>query len=270
MAQPTAPTPTPEPGGGMPARAAVRRQRLVAVAFELLAEKGASAVTVREVCARAKLNPRYFYESFADLDTLLVTVLDDQFAQMLPRVLAAIDAADEHEPDKTDAAIRTGFTHFTEDPRRIRVLLADPLGNETLARRRQQLVRFAAEQMADQASQFYGIPRDAPLLRSTSYLLTGGLIELLIAWNNGSLPLTVDELIADAAALVSGTGRAARQIARERSRASGVRLRAATAARRPAADADARRPASRRGRESRTRPRGRPAPPRRRASSGSP
>ena len=222
MARPTpATTLKPEPdGGGVAARAAVRRQRLVAVAFELLAEKGASDVTVREVCSRAKLNPRYFYESFADLDTLLVTVLDDQFAQMLPRVLAAIDAAADNEPDKTDAAIRTGFTHLTEDPRRIRVLLADPLGNETLARRRQQLVRFAAEQMADQASQFYGIPRDAPLLRSTSYLLTGGLIELLIAWNNGSLPLTVEQLIADAAALVSGTGRSARQIARERSRSS--------------------------------------------------
>jgi hypothetical protein len=121
----------------------------------------------------------------------------------------------------TDLDALLGFTYLTEDPRRIRVLLADPLGNEKLARRRQQLVRFAAEQMADQASQFYEIPRDAPLLRSTTYLLTGGLIELLIAWNNGSLSLTVEELITDAAALVSGTGQAAWRIARERSQPVG-------------------------------------------------
>jgi hypothetical protein len=37
---------------------------------------------------------------------------------------------------------------------------------------------------------------------------TGALIELLVAWNNGSLSLTVEELIADAAALISGTGQA--------------------------------------------------------------
>jgi hypothetical protein len=75
--------------------------------------------------------------------------------------------------------------------------------------------------MADQASRFYRIPRDAPLLRSTAYLLTGGLIEMLIAWHNDTLRLSVDELIVDAAELVSGTGKAARGIARQRLRPKG-------------------------------------------------
>jgi AcrR family transcriptional regulator len=211
----------PNRGERLAARAAVRRQHLLDVTFALLAEKGAGSVTVREVCVRARLNPRYFYESFEDLDTLLVAVLDDQFAKMLPLVLSAIDAAEEREPAKTEAAIRTAVTYLTADPRRIRVLLADPLGNESLALRRQQLVRFTAEQMADQASRFYRIQRDAPLLRSTAYLLTGGLIEMLIAWHNDTLRLSVDELIVDAAQLVSGTGKAARGIARQRLRPNG-------------------------------------------------
>jgi hypothetical protein len=67
----------------------------------------------------------------------------------------------------------------------------------------------------------YGIPAEARLLRSTTFLLTGGLIELLIAWRNGSLDLTVDELITDAAALVSGTGEAAWRIAEQRSEHAG-------------------------------------------------
>jgi AcrR family transcriptional regulator len=193
-----------------------RRAQLLAAGFELMAEHGASGVTVREVCVRAHLNPRYFYESFADLETLMVAVLDGLVAEMLPRVLTAIAAAPEHEPAKTEAAIRAGFTFLTADPRRIGVLLADPLGTERLALRRRQLVQFAADQMAAQASSFYGIPRDARLLRATTYLLTGGLIEMLIAWGNGTLELTVGELITDAAALVSGTGQAAWRIAGER------------------------------------------------------
>jgi AcrR family transcriptional regulator len=164
-------------GARFAARVADRRERLIAVAFELLAEKGASGVTVREVCARAKLNPRYFYESFVGLDALLVAVLDDQLARLLPPVLAAIDAAPERERAKTEAAIRTAFTYLTDDRRRIRVLLADPLGNERLARRRREVVRLLAEQMADQAAGFYAIDRAMPLLRSSTYLLAGGLIE---------------------------------------------------------------------------------------------
>jgi hypothetical protein len=39
---------------------------------------------------------------------------------------------------------------------------------------------------------------------------------VLIAWDNGSLELTTEELITDAAALVSGTGQAARAISRAR------------------------------------------------------
>jgi hypothetical protein len=131
-------------------------------------------------------------------------------------VLAAIDAADEPEPAKTAAAIRAGFLHFTGDPRRIRVLLADPLGTEAMSRRRRRLIAFVTEQMAEQASRFHGVPRDAPLLRSTTYMLAGGLIEMLIAWENGSLKLTVAELIAHATALAAGAGEAAWRIARER------------------------------------------------------
>ncbi len=137
-------------------------------------------------------------------------------------MLDAIDRAEEREPAKTEAAIRAGFTYLTDDPRRIGVLLADPLGIEVMAHRRRQLVRFAAEQMAAQAARFYGIPTEARLLRSTTFLLTGGLIEMLIAWRNGSLDLAVEELITDAAALVSGTGESAWRIAEQRSERSGA------------------------------------------------
>jgi AcrR family transcriptional regulator len=187
------------------------------VGFELLGEKGAPGVTVREVYARAGLNPRYFYENFEDLDALLVAVFDGLVGELIALAVDAIEEADDSsEPAKTRAAVDAVFRYLTDDPRRIRILLTEALGNEALAARRRDAIRIGAEQMALQASSFYGIPADARLLRSTTIMLAGGLAELLIAWHNGTLEVTVEQLIDDAASLVSGFGAAARQIARRR------------------------------------------------------
>src|SRR5258705_353216 len=45
-----------------------RRARLLAAGLDALGTDGHRATTVRGVCARARLTPRYFYESFDDLD----------------------------------------------------------------------------------------------------------------------------------------------------------------------------------------------------------
>jgi AcrR family transcriptional regulator len=197
-------------------RAAARRARLIAVGVELIGERGTGGVTVREVYARARLNPRYFYESFPDLDAFLGAVYDELLAELISRVLAAISDAAPTEPAKTRAAIDTAIRFLTEDPRRIKVLLSDAGAGGPLAARRGALVRVAAAAMADQAAAFYGMPADARLLRSTTVMLAGGLLELVLAWSGGGLELTVEELIDDAAALVSGMGEAARGVARRR------------------------------------------------------
>jgi hypothetical protein len=52
------------------------------------------------------------------------------------------------------------------------------------------------------------------MLRSSTYLLAGGLIELLMAWHNGSLDVPVDRLLDHATLLTVGTSRAAGALAR--------------------------------------------------------
>lgn len=60
----------------MDARRDARRRRLLEVGFELLGGQRSAAVAVRSVCRHAKLIDRYFYQSFADPDELLVAVYD--------------------------------------------------------------------------------------------------------------------------------------------------------------------------------------------------
>ena len=77
-------------------RAADRRAHLLDVALELVGEKGAGGLTVRELYGRAKLNPRYFYESFTDLDerlrlwrfrhySVVARAIGATFSSMLPK-----------------------------------------------------------------------------------------------------------------------------------------------------------------------------------------
>jgi AcrR family transcriptional regulator len=198
-------------------RAGARRVQLIQAGFELLGEGGSEGTTVRGVCARAQLNPRYFYESFEDLDALMTAVFDQVVRDNTRRTLAAITAAEDTAEAKTRAAMDTGIRHFAEDPRRIRIVFGEGTSG-VLGHRRTEMVRQTARLMAELAARFYGMPRDDKLLVSTTYMLAGGLFELMVAWANDRIDLTIDELIEHATMLIVGTSRAAGAIAGRRRR----------------------------------------------------
>src|SRR6201998_896203 len=81
--------------GGVPAeeRRATRRGALIEAALDLFAEGGVRAVSKRAVCARARLNDRYFYEHFTDSDALLEAIVRDLTALGLEGVGAATRGA---------------------------------------------------------------------------------------------------------------------------------------------------------------------------------
>src|SRR5207302_1682855 len=71
-------------------RKSERRRLLLRAGFELLGGEGWSATTVRAVIERAGLNPRYFYESFTDLDEFVVAVYDQVVGEARDVVVAAL------------------------------------------------------------------------------------------------------------------------------------------------------------------------------------
>jgi AcrR family transcriptional regulator len=198
-------------------RVAPRREKLVRAGFELLGEHGQAGTTVRGVCARANLNARYFYESFDDLDALLCAVFDDILAETTALTLAAIVAAPDSAEAKTRAALEASIRHIADDPRRIRIVFAEG-SDGVLGRRRAAAVRRTAEMMADQAAAFFKVDRKDRLLISATLMITGGLGELLVAWSNGDVDLTVDELIDHATLMTLGASRAMGALGRQRRR----------------------------------------------------
>jgi AcrR family transcriptional regulator len=187
-------------------RAEVRRAQLLDAAFELLGAHGIEGTTVRGVCAGAGLNPRYFYESFEDLDALVGAVYDRVADEAWGRSLEAIIEAPDSAEAKTRAALGASIRYVGEDERRIRILFRE--GGPVLHERRTRAITIGADQIADLASGFLGVARDDKLLATSSYMLAGGLTQLMVAWQNGSVQLTVDELVDHATAMVMGTSQA--------------------------------------------------------------
>lgn len=194
-----APARTPSRWNGLSTeeRQRERRRLLVDAAFELLATEGSAGTTVRAVCAHARLNPRYFYESFTDLDELVVAVYDDVLRQLQRRVGAAVADA-EDDDDAMRASVEATVRFVDEDRRRGRILYIEALGNEALNRRRVQSGAGLVELVQQDHSRRDGDRHDPRIGRLGAAVLVGGFTEVLVGWLDGRIQLPTEELVADA------------------------------------------------------------------------
>ncbi len=184
--------------GGVPAaeRRADRRRRLMDAALKIIGTEGWSHTTTRGVCEEARVGPRFFYESFEDLDALAVAVLDEVVEEALTKVLAAIAAAPDDFAAKVRAAVETFLGEVTDDPRRARFLFSEAHGSEPLMNRRFAAVRAIAAVMAGQARELLDLPSESDRFLSTvALVLTGGIAETVLAWLDGGLEISREELV---------------------------------------------------------------------------
>ena len=192
-------------------RRAERRELLLDATFELLGTEGWSGTTVRAVCQAARLNPRYFYESFADLDALVVAVYDRLVAELRAEVTAAVDAAGADPAAQTARRRRDDRGFVDDDRRRARVLYVEALGSEALNRRRIEtgydVVTFVERDAAERRG---APPAGEHIGRIAAAVLVGGFSELLVAWLDGRIAVSREQLIDDATALFLRPGRGGR------------------------------------------------------------
>lgn len=204
---------------GLPAadRQQERRTLLLEAALELLGSDGWEAMTVRAVLERARLNPRYFYESFSDLDQLAVAVYDRVVDELGEVVWDALGTAGDEPRDQVRAVVRGILEFVDEDRRRGRILYVEGLGNEALNRRRletgRSVVAFVQDYSEEKNS---GQPVDE-VRRVGASILVGGFNQLLVDWLAGRIRTSRERLIDDATALFVALGDAAGSVAAARS-----------------------------------------------------
>ncbi len=136
---------------GVPAdkRHAQRRSALIEAAIDGLEVDGLSGVSVRSVCARARLTPRYFYQSFADLDHLLLAAVDSVTDEVAAQAFAAMTAAGDAVEAQVRAAIDAGYGVVATDRGKANVLLVASTGDGLLRERRNKLVTDYADLVID-------------------------------------------------------------------------------------------------------------------------
>jgi AcrR family transcriptional regulator len=201
-----------------------RGEQLLEAGLERFAADGWAGATVAGICRTAGLSPRYLYEHVDDREGLFLAVVDrigDQVEQVIRDAVAAPDAGPAERARLVLAAL---VDYFAADPRTVRVALVESLATPTFRRRRRQLMaRFGelATRLMAALRDDAGDPRAGAGERragaaggagSTAAgiagaLLTGGLVELLIAWATDGAPVPPDELIDHVADLATAAAR---------------------------------------------------------------
>jgi AcrR family transcriptional regulator len=174
-------------------RRAERRRLLLEAALDLVGDGGAEAVTVRAVCKAARLNPRYFYESFADRGELLVGLYDDVAAALGVVVAERLSAGPDDLAGSVRIGIDTVFRFAAEDPRRAKVLYVEARTEAALARRRLDTVDGFIAALSG------GPTRGIDVVSASMF--TGGVEEILTGWLGGRIDLTLDQVVDAAVAL---------------------------------------------------------------------
>ncbi len=183
-----------------------RRQLLVEAALSLLASEGSSGTTVRAVCAEARLNPRYFYESFDELDTLVVAVYDHVIGRLRRQVADALADVGDDPVETVRATVAAIVTFIDEDRRMGRVLYVEALGNEALNVRRMQTGFNLVDLLQRDVARRRGHAGAEQLARLAAAMLVGGMSEILSAWLDGRIEMSPDEVIHDTTALFLAVG----------------------------------------------------------------
>ncbi len=177
-------------------RRSQRRAALIETALDCLHADGLSGVSVRSICTRARLTPRYFYESFDDLDQLLVAAVDSVVDEVAERSLAALAAAPAELPAQVRAAIDAGYSVVVTDPRKANAILVAASGHGPLRERRHKLVTDYADLIIDGFSVLSGLGLvERRRARAMALFLMGGATDVIEAVLSGRLRMSRGQVV---------------------------------------------------------------------------
>ncbi|HKN98137.1 MAG TPA: TetR/AcrR family transcriptional regulator [Pseudonocardiaceae bacterium] len=101
-----------------------RRQQLLDVARELLAERGFDGASVEEIAHRAAVTRPVVYAHFGGKEGIYAVVVDREMRRVLGRIESAL-AEDAHPRELLVRAVRAFFSYVEDCPDGFRILVRD-------------------------------------------------------------------------------------------------------------------------------------------------
>ncbi len=115
-------------GESMADRQAKRHLKFLQAGYELFGTIGFRQTTVRALCKEAQLTDRYFYESFENIEQLLIEVYLQQINDIRIKILEAINLLDNRHIDKIIECALDTFFRVVESPKTARIIWFEVLG----------------------------------------------------------------------------------------------------------------------------------------------
>lgn len=182
-----------------------RRDALLEAALDCVADESVE-LGVRSVCAKARLTPRYFYESFANLDELLVVLVDQVSGEVMSGAQQEIANAPADLRSQCRAAAAGAYNALLADQRKAKAMLVVASGSELLQERRRRLVLEYADAMLAYLGEFQGAEiSSSTQARTAALYMVGGSFELMQSVLAGTAGLDNDGVVDTLGDLLAGT-----------------------------------------------------------------
>lgn len=184
-------------------RRAQRRTQLIDAALELFAENGYLNTSIEQICQRAYVGTKAFYELFDGKESCYIALLRQVSERIEDRVVAALGAAPDLEADAVAMVVSTFAHALVDDPRLARVTFGEASGiSPTVERQRRVNRRWAAGFIETLWRRYDAATNTEPSIdyRPLAIGTIGGLFELVADWlleTDTDDARTVDALIAD-------------------------------------------------------------------------
>ncbi|GAB3135134.1 TetR/AcrR family transcriptional regulator [Amycolatopsis sp. NPDC004378] len=186
-------------------RRADRRERLLTAGLELFTSTGFRHTKITEVCARAGVSTRNFYEEFSGKEDVLRTLHDRINSLALEHVTAELDkVADADALTRISTLLDVFIATVTADPRMPRLTYVEAVGVSTELEAQHQVwvdrwANFIAAEATRAAEHGVAPARD---YRLTAIALVGAGTGLLREWQAHEPPLPVEDVGAELRALM--------------------------------------------------------------------
>ena len=171
-----------------------KRQLILDAAVRVFARSGYHGARVGDIAAEAGVAHGLLYHYFSSKDEVLETVFRENFGELLAR-FRAVEAADEPAPEKLEGIAKILLRTWRNDPALVTVMVREVARSPQLQAQVDEVREaFAIIQRVIEQGQADGTFRPDVDAQLASWIVYGGLEEVLTGWVLGQLPDGDDEV----------------------------------------------------------------------------
>jgi TetR/AcrR family transcriptional regulator, fatty acid metabolism regulator protein len=165
-----------------------RRRRILDAAVRVFARRGYHGARVGDIATEAGVAHGLLYHYFSSKDEVLETVFRDNFGELVAR-FRAVESSDEAAPEKLAGIAKILLRTWRNDPDLVTVMVRDVARSARLQLQIAEVREiFAIVQRVVEQGQAEGSFRRDLDARLASWIVYGGLEEVLTGWVLGQLP----------------------------------------------------------------------------------